>query len=263
MAEAALHPVVQSPFSRVAEGGVPQVVPQGDRLGQILVEPERPRDGAGDLGNLERMGEPGAVMIPLRGKENLRFVFEAAEGLAVQDPVAVPLVSRAVSTGLLLPLPSLGPGGKRRAGVQELELQFLGTFSACHFGHPFPFVERPLEAPAACAPPCPVLHGGSRRQGNGTNYAAQRQRIPAAEASQLKRRRAGLSGTLPRHRVPASGRPAAGFGFSLSKNTIRVLCVFFLPVRQSFSLLPEKQAKITKTRKRAVPFCRAFSCLSG
>ena len=40
---------VQRALSRVAEGGMPQVVAQGDGLGQILVQPQRPGDGAGDL----------------------------------------------------------------------------------------------------------------------------------------------------------------------------------------------------------------------
>ena len=51
------------------QGRMPQVVPQGDGLHQLLVEPQCLCDGAGVLGDLQGMGQTGAVMIPLRGEE--------------------------------------------------------------------------------------------------------------------------------------------------------------------------------------------------
>ena len=50
----------------MAERGMPQVVGQTDGLGQVLVQPQGPGDGSGDLGHLQGMGEPGAVVIPFR-----------------------------------------------------------------------------------------------------------------------------------------------------------------------------------------------------
>ena len=64
--EAAGRELIQRPFSGVAEGGVAKVVGEADGLGQVLVEPQRPGDGAGDLADLQRVGEPGAVVVPLR-----------------------------------------------------------------------------------------------------------------------------------------------------------------------------------------------------
>ena len=51
--------LVQLVAAHVAEGGVPQVVCQGDGLGQILVEAQGAGDGAADLGDLDGMREPG------------------------------------------------------------------------------------------------------------------------------------------------------------------------------------------------------------
>ena len=50
---------------------------------------------ARDLRHLQRMGEPGAVMIALVVDENLRLVLEAAEGGGMDDAVAVALEGRA------------------------------------------------------------------------------------------------------------------------------------------------------------------------
>ena len=44
--------ILQGVFPGVAKGGVAQVVPQGDSLGEVLVEAQRPAQGAGDLADL-------------------------------------------------------------------------------------------------------------------------------------------------------------------------------------------------------------------
>ena len=58
--------LVQCALSRMAKGRVPQVMGQADGLGQILVEAQGAGNGAGDLRNLQRVGEPGAVEVALR-----------------------------------------------------------------------------------------------------------------------------------------------------------------------------------------------------
>ena len=82
---------VERALAGVAEGRVAEVVAEPDRLGQVLVEAQRPRDRAGDPAGLEGMGEPGPVVVALGGDEDLRLVLEAAERLRVDDPVAVAL----------------------------------------------------------------------------------------------------------------------------------------------------------------------------
>ena len=77
----------------MAEGRMPQIVSERDRLGQVLIQAQRPRHGARDLLHLERMRQPRAVMCAGRRQEDLCFILQPPERLAVQDPVAVLLVA--------------------------------------------------------------------------------------------------------------------------------------------------------------------------
>ena len=43
---------VQRPLPGVTKGGVPQIVPQGNGLGEILIQLQSPGNGAGDLRHL-------------------------------------------------------------------------------------------------------------------------------------------------------------------------------------------------------------------
>jgi len=85
---------------------MPQVMPQGNCLRQVLVEVEGSGYGAGYLGNLQRMGKARYIVVTQRGNENLRFVFEAAKRLAVNNAVAVTLKGSAHRTRLLVPEPT-------------------------------------------------------------------------------------------------------------------------------------------------------------
>src|ERR671916_1628555 len=92
---------VENGLAGVPEGRVPQVVPETDRLGEVLVQPERARDPARDAARLERVREPGAVVIALGRDEDLRLVLQPPERLRVHDPVAVALERRAQRALLL------------------------------------------------------------------------------------------------------------------------------------------------------------------
>jgi len=86
------HQLPQGLLARVAEGRVAEVVGQRHRLGQVLVQVEGPGDGPGDLGHLHRVRQACAEEVALVRQEDLRLVFEAAEGRRVDDAVAVALV---------------------------------------------------------------------------------------------------------------------------------------------------------------------------
>jgi hypothetical protein len=75
----------------MAERRVAEVVGQGDRFGQVLVEPQGPRDRPGDLGNFQRMGQPGPEVVLDRRDKDLGLMFQAAESFAVEDLVPVAL----------------------------------------------------------------------------------------------------------------------------------------------------------------------------
>ena len=82
----------------------------GGGLHQVLVEAQSPGDGPADLADFQRMGQPGAVVVPLRGEKDLGLVLEPPKGLGMDDPVPVPLVLGTDGTGLCrkLPAPALG-----------------------------------------------------------------------------------------------------------------------------------------------------------
>ena len=112
-AEALAAGAVEHVLADVPERRMPDVVAEPDRLRQVLVEPQRARDGARDPGDLERVREPRPVVIALGRDEHLRLVLEPPERLAVDDPVAIALERRAQpAVGLL----ALTARGIRRRG---------------------------------------------------------------------------------------------------------------------------------------------------
>ena len=88
---AAVEDLVEGGLTGVAEGGVAEVVAEGDGLDEIFVEPERPRDGSPELRHFEGVGQPGSGMIRGVGDKDLGLVLESAERPSVEDPVAVAL----------------------------------------------------------------------------------------------------------------------------------------------------------------------------
>jgi hypothetical protein len=78
-----------------------KVVGKSKRLGQVFIDAKCARHGAGDLGNFEAMGEPGAVVIALVIDKDLRLVGQPAESGRMQDAVAVAGVKRARGTWAL------------------------------------------------------------------------------------------------------------------------------------------------------------------
>ena len=85
------HALVERVLAGMAEGRMAEVVREGQRLGQILVEPEGAGERPGDLADLDGMGQPGAEMVALVIDEDLRLVLEPAEGGGMDDPVPVAL----------------------------------------------------------------------------------------------------------------------------------------------------------------------------
>jgi hypothetical protein len=86
---------------------VTQIVSHRGRFCEVLVESQRASDGAGQLTDLEGVGESSPGMITDVRHEDLGLVFEAPEGTGVQDPVPVTLEGEAnVSRIILQRLPS-------------------------------------------------------------------------------------------------------------------------------------------------------------
>ena len=145
---------VQGFLARVPEGWVAEVVAEPDRLGQVLVQAERAGDGASDPAGLERVGEAGPVVIPFGGDEDLGLVLQAAEGLRVDDPVAIALKRRA-QRAVGLGAGAVGGIGPRRVLAEELVLPGPDAALECDGGgHP---VDHRSTAPEADFVVVPVL----------------------------------------------------------------------------------------------------------
>src|SRR5581483_12221319 len=85
------HGRIERPLAGVAEGWMAEVVRQCQGLGQVLVEPERPRQRPRDLRHLDGVGQTRAVMIALIKQEDLRLVLEPAKRARMDDTIAIAL----------------------------------------------------------------------------------------------------------------------------------------------------------------------------
>jgi hypothetical protein len=134
--------LVESLLPRVPKGRVAEVVPERDRLGEVLVQAQGPCHRARDAGRLERVREARAVMIALGVDEDLGLVLQAAEGLAVDDPVAVALKRRPQAAFLLFRVraaPGLVRAHRERGEPALLVLADTGLEGVrhppCEIGH--------------------------------------------------------------------------------------------------------------------------------
>ena len=106
---------------------VPAVVAQGDGLGEGHVQPAGAGDAHGHLGHLERVGQPGPLVV-VGEDEDLGLAGQPPERRGVQDPVAVPLEAGPPRG----PAPRSGPGCRRPSrtggsGCQLVPLELLAA----------------------------------------------------------------------------------------------------------------------------------------
>ena len=111
--KACLQAAVEHLLAYMPERRMPEIVSQPDRLDQVLVQLQRPRDRARDSRDLERVREARAVVVPARSDEHLRLVRQAPKRLAVHDPVAVALKGRTQGAIVLRPHPARRVGARR------------------------------------------------------------------------------------------------------------------------------------------------------
>src|SRR5262247_4765583 len=80
---------VERALAGMAKRRMAEVVGERQRLPQILVEPERARERACNLRDLQRMGQTGAKMIAFMKDEDLGLVREPPESARMDDAVAI------------------------------------------------------------------------------------------------------------------------------------------------------------------------------
>ena len=93
----------------MAEGRVSQIVPQGNGLCQIFIQPKCPGNGACHLCHFQRVGQASAVMIPFRSQKDLGLKLQPSESLAVNNAIPIPLKIRPQGAGShrLFPSPAI------------------------------------------------------------------------------------------------------------------------------------------------------------
>ncbi len=79
----------------MSERGVPQIVAEGDGLGQIHIQPECPADSRGDGGHMQGVLHTGADMIVVRREEHLGLVLEPPERHGMNDGGLIPEIRTA------------------------------------------------------------------------------------------------------------------------------------------------------------------------
>jgi len=97
----------------MAERRVAEIVGEAQCLGEILIDGEHPRHRARNLGDFERMGKAGAVVIAFVLHEDLRLVLQAAKRGGMDNAVAIALVARSGRAFRLGMKPSAAPFGPR------------------------------------------------------------------------------------------------------------------------------------------------------
>ena len=83
--------LLQRIFAGVSEGRMSDVVQQGQRLDQVLIQPQGSPDRAGDRRHFHRVGQSGATVVAQVAGEDLRLAAQTAKGRRVQNPVTIPL----------------------------------------------------------------------------------------------------------------------------------------------------------------------------
>jgi hypothetical protein len=109
-----------------------EIVAETDGLNEIFVKPQGPGNGAGDLGHLERVGEPDPVVVSLGGQKDLSLVGEPAERLGVNDAITIAPEGRGQLVLRLRLFPPLGAGGKASTLGQRFGLDLFGQLSRRH-----------------------------------------------------------------------------------------------------------------------------------
>jgi len=90
-AAVAAKALVEGAFARVAEGRVAYVVDESEGFGEVFVEAEGGSGGAGDLSDLDGVGEAAAEVVGGSAGEDLGLTGETAEGARLHDALAVAL----------------------------------------------------------------------------------------------------------------------------------------------------------------------------
>ena len=133
--------LIQRTLSRMSEGRVPKIMPEGNRFHQVLVQAQAAGHGSCRLGHFQRVHHPRPVMVAPWGQENLGLILQPSERFAVDNPVPVTHIACADIAFIFRNLTSGRIRGTGSVRAQAAPLILLQLFPDQH-GITSPF--RPL-----------------------------------------------------------------------------------------------------------------------
>ena len=161
----------------MAAGAVAAVVAEGDGLGEGDVEAERPGHRRGDLGDLEGVGEPGALVV-VGEDEHLGLAGQPAERRGVEDAVAVALEAGAPLVGLLGHGAVAGAAARVAAGGQHEILPGLAGGPVDAARRPARACESAWASRTACRPcRAPAIVDAQRSARSGIGHRRHHARV--------------------------------------------------------------------------------------
>src|SRR5688572_28105100 len=123
--EATRHQFAHHPFAGVAERRVAEVVPERNRFGKLLMQPQHLGNGPRNLRHFERVRQSRAVMVAGRREKHLRLVLQPPERLGVDDAIPIALEGGPDRIFFLAADAALAIGTLRRLRRENLALALL------------------------------------------------------------------------------------------------------------------------------------------
>src|SRR6266576_7369530 len=93
-------------LARMSKRRMTSIVSKRNCFRQILIQPQRTRDGAADRRHLDRMRQARAQMVAGAVEKNLRLVFKTAKRARMDDAGAIPLKFGAIDVTRFTMLPA-------------------------------------------------------------------------------------------------------------------------------------------------------------
>ena len=127
------HAFGQHLLAGMSKRRMAQIVRKRDCFRQILVQPQRTRDGAADRRHLDRMRQARAQMVAGAVEKNLRLVFQAAERARMNDARTIALKFGAIGVTRLRVLPPARFARFLSNGRERCALPLLHLFARLPF----------------------------------------------------------------------------------------------------------------------------------
>jgi hypothetical protein len=128
------HQIVEDALARVSKRRMAEVMRQRDGFSQIAIQPESSGHRARHLRGLDRVRQPGAIVVALVVDENLGLVLEPAERSRMNDAISIALKRRSHPMRRLVEAPSARVAREHCVGRKGARFDLFEVLSgAQHF----------------------------------------------------------------------------------------------------------------------------------